>query len=151
VGLPPADVVGRDYDLEVPAHVDRRQQRLDVVARGRRRDGARHALAGEEPDEGRRAGNRQHAAGGQARVVLALAPGQCRRLRGWHRAVEQVRHRLLGGPADGAPPEVGCRLDAEIGQQLTPGVAVMGAGVEEDAVHVEDGGGGEGGRHERRR
>jgi hypothetical protein len=135
----------------VPAHADLGQQRLDVVTRGRRGDGARYALAGEHPDEGRRAGHRQHAARGQARVVLALAAGERRRFRGKDRAVEQVHHGLLGGPADGAPPEIRRRIHAEIDEQLAPGVPVVRAGIEQDAVHVEDDGAGANGGHERRR
>ena len=51
---------------------------------------------------------------------------------------EQQAHRLLGRTPDRHPPRLRRRLAAELTQEEIPRVAVVRAGVDQHAVHVED-------------
>jgi hypothetical protein len=52
--------------------------------------------------------------------------------------MEEQGHCLLAGPADGEAPVLGMGILADLREQGTPGRAVVGARVDEHAVHVED-------------
>src|SRR5882724_7710909 len=141
IGLAPPHVLGGDDDLESIAQTALGQERLDVVAGGRCGDRSRHAPRGELGDELRDAANQGGPSAGEAAVVLLLARGQTLRLRPRRLAAEEQRNGLEARPADRQAPVVGLGgHDAELVEQRAPGRSMMGPGVDQHAVHVEDDG-----------